>query len=307
MENELMPLNATVVAENSLVAVFVNGAPFCLSGKREKVLFTYPVHPLLRDGVNRLDYEYTPFDNAARSFTPHQGVHVELNMSSAHMSRVTVLSAQYSDREGAMVPAPAALVSGEAPVLGNDIIAASNRFRAQTTAIQFASRVMDENTFRLTSEFQVRMPGLGNVPWAETAVLSAEPDIRRELYDAYQALHSILQARDVAGFIELARPALYRIARMNGYSDENSVVGRVFELNPMGGKPGSRMKPLPGWEEFQTMPLRWGSTGQLVATFTDQIQYLDEATGERTGGMRVFFARQRGEPLRIHYSLDSGQ
>ena len=67
------------------------------------------------------------------------------------------------------------------------------------------------------------------------------------------------------------------------------------------------MIALTSWAEFQQQPLRWGSTGQLVASFSDQIQYVDEATGTRTGGMRVFFARSRNEPLRIYYSLDSGQ
>lgn len=307
MGTELMPLNATVAADNSLVSVFLNGAPFCLSGKREKVLFTFPAHPVLKDGVNRLDFEYTPFDNAARSFTPHAGVQVELALSSAYMERVTVLSARYSEREQAMVPAATSLMTGEAPVLGNEVVTANNRFRSETTAIQFASRVMDEHTNRLTSEFQVKMPGLGDVPWSRTEALGTAPDIRKELYAAYQALHSVLQARDMAGFIELAQPSLLRTARMNDYPDEKSVASRVFELNPMGGAPGSRMQPLPGWAEFQTLPLRWGSTGQLVATFSDQIQYIDEATGERTGGMRVFFARERGAPLRIYYSLDSGQ
>lgn len=307
MATDLMPLNATVVAENSLVSVFLNGAPFCLSGKREKVLFTYPVHPLLRDGANRLDFEYTPFDNAARSFTPHAGVQVELNISSANMTRVTVLSARYSDREKAMVPAETSLLSGEATVLSNDVITASNRFRAQTTSIQFASRAMDENTHRLTSEFQVNMPSLGDVPWSQTAVISADTGIRKELYDAYQRLHSVLQAKDIAGFVELAGPALSRTARMLDYPDEKAMAERVFEVNPMGGAPGSRMIPLTSWAEFQQQPLRWGSTGQLVASFSDQIQYVDAATGARTGGMRVFFARHKNEPLRIHYSLDSGQ
>ena len=307
MATDLMPLNATVVAENSLVSVFLNGAPFCLSGKREKVLFTYPVHPLLKDGANRLDFEYTPFDNAARSFTPHAGVQVELNISSANMTRVTVLSARYSDRDQAMVPAETSLLSAEAPVLSNEIISASNRFVSTPTAIQFASRAMDENTNRLTSEFQVNMTGLGDVPWSQTAVISAEPDIRKELYDAYQRLHAILQARDIAGFVELARPALSRTARMLDYPDEKAMAERVFEVNPMGGAPGSRMIALTSWAEFQQQPLRWGSTGQLVASFSDQIQYVDEATGARTGGMRVFFARQKNEPLAIYYSLDSGQ
>ena len=307
MVTDLIPLNATVAAENSLVSVFVNGAPFCLDGMSEKVLFTYPVHPILRDGVNRLDFEYEPSNDVEDNFTPHSGVHVEFAISSAYAARATVLTAQYSEKEQAMVPAAVSLLTGEAPVLHNEVVTARNRFKSETTVMQFSDGVSGEYANRLTSEFQVSMPGLGDVPWSQTTVLSAESDIQKELYEAYQALHSILQAKDIAGFIELARPSLTRTARMNDYPDEKSVAERVFQLNPMGGAPGSRMIPLMNWAEFQAQPLRWGSTGQLVANFADQIQYVDEATGTRTGGMRVFFARSRNEPLRIYYSLDSGQ
>lgn len=304
---DLSAINAGVLAENCYVSVFLNGAPFFLSGRLAPVLFAGPVHELLQNGRNRLDFLYEPFNMTERKFTPHEGVRLELNLSIFGGREVSVLNTRYSESDQAMVADERSLLTGQPRLTDDGVIRAGSDFTTQPAVIQFSRDVSGQYTRRLSTEFQINMSGLGKVSWAETAELNSDFEIRDELYLAYQTLHGILQKKDMDGFIRLAQPWLLRLARMNGYSDERSVAERVFELSPMGGGAESEMAPLMSREEFQSSTLRWGSTGQLVASFSDQIRYLDKETGKRTGGMRVFFARQSGEELRIYYSLDNGQ
>lgn len=303
----IMPVTGTVTAENAFVSVFVNGAPFCLSGAVREVLFTYPILSILREGENRIDFDYEPFNKPLGTYTPHDGVRVGFDVSVLGGRKITPLAAQYSEAEAAMLPSDHSLLTG-APTLGGDSnTSAGGTFSVEPSAIQFRSSLSSENVERISTRFQINMPGLGDVAWAGSENLISDPEIQEELYAAYQILHRLLETNNIDGFIELARPLLLRTALANGYQDERSVADRVFELNPMGRKPGSQMAPLMSWSEFQAQPLRWGSTGQLVASFDDPIKYVDVSSGERTGGMRVFFARLPGEAMKICYSIDSGQ
>lgn len=303
----MKPVTATVTAENAFVSVFVNGAPFCLSGALREVLFTYPILSILKEGENRIDFDYRPFNNSLRTFTPHDGVRVGFDVSVLGGREITLLSAQYSEEKTAMLPSDLSLLTGASAVRGDSNLSAGGTFSVEPSAIQFRSSLSDENVERISTNFKINMPGLGDVAWAGSENLTSDPKIQQELYAVYQALYRILETKNVDGFIELARPLLSRTALANGYPDERSVAERVFELNPMGGKPGSQMAPLMTWSEFQAQPLRWGSTGQLVASFDDPIKYVDISSGERIGGMRVFFARLPGEAMKICYSIDSGQ
>lgn len=303
----MKPVTATVTAENAFVSVFVNGAPFCLSGAMREVLFTYPILSILKEGDNLIDFDYRPFNDSLRTFTPHDDVRVGFDVSVLGGREITLLSAQYSEAKMTMLPSDLSLLTGASAIREDSNLRARGAFSVDPSAIQFRSSLSNENVERISTNFQINMPGLGDVAWAGCENLTSAPEIQQELYAAYQILYRILETRDVDGFIELARPLLSRTALTNGYPDERSVAERVFELNPMGGQPGSQMTPLRSWTEFQSLPLRWGSTGQLVASFDDPIKYVDVSSGERTGGMRVFFARRPGEAMKIYYSIDSGQ
>ena len=297
---------ATVLSKNCAVNVFLNGAPFYLTGVSESEMITWPVEAICQHGQNRIDFEYEPVDFDKEDYTPHEGVQVELSLEVSGKGEITALLAGWSGLDARMVPLNKTLIGGTAPVWQNGPLRAGPGFTVTSAVIPYDGETSGPAAERLSSDFFLESKELGVVAWAGCEPLADGEELRRALYAALQKLHDIVSRGDVKAFTALAEPALRRSALILGYDNIEALANRIFALAPMGGAPGSQMEPMPTWQDFLGANLRWGSTGQLVAPVTDVIRYVDAATGERTGGMRMFFARKPGAPLMIYYSLDNG-
>jgi len=299
--------NMTIEAENMLLRLYINGAPIVYHGRTSKMLFTYPMTEYLRTGVNRIDVDYEPINEATRSYSAHAGVALQIEIRQLQgadfIGEAHLFSGRYNI-EAKQILANETLVFGGTPILrqgGN--MSSSVFFTSLPVDMNFATRKSGAEARRISFEFNIEDPTLLEPSWVNAPVLLDTPEMRTALWRGYKDLHDIVARRSIEGYLEIMEPILTRGAYILGYKNNADLAKKIFEFSPLGGPDGATLGPLMNEEAFLTASLRWASDDRMVGVIDDPISFFD-ISGNKIGAYRVLFCQQSNGTFRVCHQMD---
>jgi len=325
MTNEIpekMYSGINIDAENMFLKVYINGALMLLHGRFDPMRFTFGINRYLRSGENIIVVDYEPFDMEKQAFTPHEGValQVKIDRHSQQQIRmddegnisvappdlteeVHLFSGRYDIKTGQMQQTKESAFNEGPLVRQNGGLAVIGTFKTEPITMVYSNRTSDGFARRLTFTFDINDASIPTPPWVNAPPLTDTPELRAELWQAYQLMHRIIATRDVKAYREAMKVFFTHEARGMGYRDVDQFMDELFEKRPFQDTPDEHVAPLLPATTAINGDLDFGTSQRMVRFFPDPIQYVTE-TGEPSGSHSFFYCRQPDGHLAVCYVDD---
>ncbi len=310
-------------AKNMFVKLYINDAYILFHGGFDELLFTLGIDDYLKPGTNRIVIDYEPFDMEKQAFTPHEGVvlQVKLDRQSnqkfdiADDGKITVFrpeiaeevhlfSGRYDVKTGQMQQTQES-VFNQGPLVRRDGgLAVSGTFITEPVTIVYGDGTSEGHAQRLIFTFEINDVPMPTPPWVNAPPLTDTPELRAELWEAYQQMHRIIAARDEEAYRREMRLVFAHGALTRGYRDAEDLADALFKKRPFVDTPDERVAPLLPATSITTGRLDFGQDEhRLVRFFPNPIRYETE-NGDPSGSFGLFFCRQPEGHLAVCYVDD---
>ncbi|OBY28519.1 hypothetical protein [Leisingera sp. JC1] len=224
-----------------------------------------------------------------------------LDFKTRESQEINALHIIYDEERSGFITQPQTRF-GEDRVLRHPLIWSDGQHRFSQTQTE---KVILENgqtfaAYRIDLEFFVEDDQLWPQHWeAEAVPLEDTPEMRRELWAAYQDVHSLFQRGDTEVFFRMMEPSWARAAHI--YTEYSSA--REFIENVDGGlnsykavqPDGEVLQPLELDTDLQKAAVQIYGNGRLVWIRPDPFVWEHPHTGEITSVPVVFYKTAAGE------------
>ena len=310
-------------AKNMLVKLYINDAYILFHARFDEMLFALGIDDYLKPGTNRIVIDYEPFDMEKQAFTPHEGVvlQVKLDRQSnqkfdiADDGKITVFrpeiaeevhlfSGRYDVKTGQLQTTQKAIFP-QGPVVRRDGgLVVPDTFTSEPITMVYSNRTSDGHAQRLIFTFDINDVPMPTPPWVNAPPLTDTPELRAELWQAYQQMHRIIAARDEKAYRKAMKLVFGHLALTTGYRDADSFATAIFKKRPFVDTPDKRTAPMPPASIATTGQLEFGQDEhRLVRFFPNPIRYETE-NGDPSGSFGLFFCRQPEGHLAVCYVKD---
>ena len=287
-----------LTAENMFMEPRVNGAPLFLHGRFDPVLATVDITAMVQPGANDIQIDYEPFNTETQSYTPHEGVKVQVRLlrSSNPLiqpqvdEQVILFSGRFDPEEGRLVASDTS-VFNEGPVLRQDGgLVVSGDYQLEPVTILYDGAASEDQAMRLTLPFRIDDIAMTTPPWLGAPALSDTPALRRDLLAAYRQVHAALASANPDRVAAVAEPMFTHLGRVTGYDSATDFARAVHAARPFGGTDGLTLAPPPSEVSARTGGLLFAANGRLVR-FAEPFLALRDSTGAVATSYNYWFCR----------------
>lgn len=302
-----------IVAENMFVVPRVNGAPLTVHGRFRPFSLTTDITRELMPGANVIQIDYEPFDTEKRSYTPHEGVRVQVMLTRSGNAivspdikeEVTLFSGRYDPETMTLVASQDSVFGEGALTFEDGGLRASGGFTLAPVDIVYNDAVSRGASMRLTLPFDVSDIAMTTPPWANAEVLQDTPALREELWQAYRQVHAALASGNPDMLAQVAEPMFTHNARVIGYASAAEIAAELNARQPIAGSEGRRLAPMPPVLAATTSKLEFSADGRLVQFMSAPLGYENDA-GDMAGRLYYWFCRIGDQPLQACFVQDFG-
>ncbi|MGO3126483.1 MAG: hypothetical protein ACTIJY_00265 [Luteimonas sp.] len=296
LQNAPYSYTITLTGENVFTEVNVNGAPLYLHGRMEPLLTTLPTTGNLQSGRNTITVEYEPYDMDLQSYTPHDGVLLQVKLERRTMlysanpeeNSIHLFSGKHDSAAGRMIASDDASVFGQGPLRRRDGGLRAGDVKLSDTTMVYGNRTSDGHAVRIAMDVFIEDPLLDPPPWADSPALADTPELRTELAERYRTLHGIVSANDEQGWRHEMRFVYAHLSKVLGYRDADAMADHVRRLIPLGAPEDEQISPLA--TDLEDGLLLFGSDQRLVKMSPNPVGFLTH-DGQRVGGYGLTFCR----------------
>ena len=296
-------------AKNMFVRAYVNGAPILSYARFDEFLFSMGVNNFLKPGANQIVIDYEPFDMEKQSFTPHEGVVLEIKLDRQTNQEVLIdddgnisvtrpdlteevdlFSGRYNVETGQMRQTLNSAFNQRPLVRQDGGLVVPDTFESSTITTVSRNRTSEGHAQRLTFTFYINDVPMPTPPWINAAPLSDTPEFRAELWQAYQQMHRIIATRDEPAYRKAMQVLFSHLALTTGYRDADQFADVIIKKRPFKDTPKKRVAPLAPAATVIGGHLEFGPGQQMVRFFPDPIRY-ETGNGDPSGSHGFFFCR----------------
>ncbi|WP_237096009.1 hypothetical protein [Nereida sp. MMG025] len=285
----------SVRAENMFARVYINGAPVAYHGRLRDFQANPSMEQVMRHGENTITIDYEPFNVETESFTPHDGVRLELAIrhetQTREVFRIDLFNGRFNPQTQRLEMSDTNLTTGRPLVLAAGTVTVQPQLSIEPQPFPFSSgRTSSEFSRRLTVTVDIDDPSALTPPFEDAPVLTDSPEMRDKLYDAYTRFYTAHVNNDRALYAAQMREVIDRFAYVRGYKGrEEEALDATLSGPPLSGGEGEELRPLPSRSAFQTARLSFGSNMRMVRASDHPIMYVSSQTGKNIAGVGVFF------------------